>query len=165
RCVWLLRAPGALRGNPYVHYLNFGRVAPALSHHHRMQTGSTAMLTHSAIERTSTAHQPARPNTTSAGSKAFQSSIELMGAPMPFGRNAEIYGENEPAEYIYKVISGTVRTYKVLNDRRRAAARARSHHAADQDRAGARRRLPARDGEALGRRHRGRPADVASGHR
>src|SRR6185312_590526 len=119
RCVWLLRAPGALRGNPYVHYLNFGRVAPALSHHHRMQTGSTAMLTHSAIERTSTAHQPARPNTTSAGSKAFQSSIELMGAPMPFGRNAEIYGENEPAEYIYKVISGTVRTYKVLNDGRR----------------------------------------------
>lgn len=47
------------------------------------------------------------------------SSIELMGAPMPFSRNAEIYGENEPAEYLYKVISGTVRTYKVLNDGRR----------------------------------------------
>src|SRR3974377_1370364 len=46
-------------------------------------------------------------------------SIELMGAPMPFSRNAEIYGENEPAEYIYKVISGTVRTYKVLKDGRR----------------------------------------------
>ena len=42
-----------------------------------------------------------------------------MGAPMPFARNAEIYGENEPAEYLYKVISGTVRTYKVLNDGRR----------------------------------------------
>jgi CRP-like cAMP-binding protein len=48
-----------------------------------------------------------------------QSAIELMGAPMPFSRNAEIYGENEPAEYLYKVISGTVRTYKVLNDGRR----------------------------------------------
>src|SRR5674476_320529 len=46
-------------------------------------------------------------------------SIELMGAPMPFARNAEIYGENEPAEYLYKVLSGTVRTYKVLNDGRR----------------------------------------------
>jgi len=46
-------------------------------------------------------------------------SIELMGAPMPFARNAEIYGENEPAEYLYRVISGTVRTYKVLNDGRR----------------------------------------------
>ena len=29
-----------------------------------------------------------------------------MGAPMPFARNAEIYGENEPAEYLYKVITG-----------------------------------------------------------
>ena len=43
----------------------------------------------------------------------------MMGAPMPFARNAEIYGENEPAEYLYKVISGAVRTYKVLTDGRR----------------------------------------------
>jgi CRP-like cAMP-binding protein len=46
-------------------------------------------------------------------------SIEMMGAPMPFARNAEIYGENEAAEYLYKVVSGSVRTYKVLNDGRR----------------------------------------------
>ncbi len=46
-------------------------------------------------------------------------SIEMMGAPMTFGRNEEIYGENEPAEYLYKVVSGAVRTYKVLNDGRR----------------------------------------------
>ena len=45
--------------------------------------------------------------------------IELMGAVMPFARNAEIYGENEPADYLYKVVSGTVRTYKVLSDGRR----------------------------------------------
>jgi CRP/FNR family nitrogen fixation transcriptional regulator len=45
--------------------------------------------------------------------------IELMGALMPFGRNSEIYGENEPADYLYKVVSGTVRTYKVLVDGRR----------------------------------------------
>ena len=38
---------------------------------------------------------------------------------MPFARNAEIYGENEPADYLYKVVSGTVRTYKVLIDGRR----------------------------------------------
>jgi CRP/FNR family nitrogen fixation transcriptional regulator len=42
-----------------------------------------------------------------------------MGAPMSFGRNAEIYGEGEPADYLYKVVSGTVRTYKVLADGRR----------------------------------------------
>ena len=45
--------------------------------------------------------------------------FDLMGALMPFTRNAEIYGEKEPAEYLYKVISGTVRTYKVLTDGRR----------------------------------------------
>jgi CRP-like cAMP-binding protein len=49
----------------------------------------------------------------------LDNSMEFMAAPMPFARNAEIYGENEPAEYLYKVISGTVRTYKVLNDGRR----------------------------------------------
>ena len=43
--------------------------------------------------------------------------IEMMGASMLFARNAEIYGENEPADYLYKVISGTVRTYKVLERR------------------------------------------------
>lgn len=45
--------------------------------------------------------------------------IDLMGAPMTYKRNAEIYGENEDAEYLYKVILGTVRTYKVLADGRR----------------------------------------------
>jgi CRP/FNR family transcriptional regulator, nitrogen fixation regulation protein len=50
---------------------------------------------------------------------ALSGPIELMGASMSFPRNAEIYGENEPADYLYKVISGTVRTYKVLNDGRR----------------------------------------------
>ena len=50
---------------------------------------------------------------------AVGNSIDLLGAPMRFARNAEIYGENEPSEYLYKVISGTVRTYKILNDGRR----------------------------------------------
>ena len=45
--------------------------------------------------------------------------MDLMGAPMAFARNAEIYGENEPAGYVYKVVSGTVRTYKIFDDGRR----------------------------------------------
>jgi CRP-like cAMP-binding protein len=45
--------------------------------------------------------------------------LELMGAPMSFARNAEIYGEGEPADFLYKVVSGTVRTYKLLADGRR----------------------------------------------
>jgi CRP/FNR family nitrogen fixation transcriptional regulator len=51
--------------------------------------------------------------------QASGETVELMGAVMPFARNAEIYGENEPAEYLYKVVSGAVRTYRVLNDGRR----------------------------------------------
>lgn len=46
-------------------------------------------------------------------------SIELMGATVPFGRNEEIYGEGESAEYAYKVLRGAVRVYKVLSDGRR----------------------------------------------
>ena len=45
--------------------------------------------------------------------------MDLMGAPMAFARNAEIYGENEPADYVYKVVSGSVRTYKIFDDGRR----------------------------------------------
>jgi CRP/FNR family transcriptional regulator, nitrogen fixation regulation protein len=45
--------------------------------------------------------------------------LALMGVPMRFLRNAEIYGEDEPAEYLYQVISGAVRTYKILEDGRR----------------------------------------------
>jgi CRP-like cAMP-binding protein len=46
-------------------------------------------------------------------------SMQLMGAVMSFPRNTEIFGENEPADYVYKVISGSVRTYNILNDGRR----------------------------------------------
>jgi CRP/FNR family transcriptional regulator, nitrogen fixation regulation protein len=45
--------------------------------------------------------------------------LDTMGAPVPYPRNTEIYGENEPAEYLYKVVRGAVRTYKVLADGRR----------------------------------------------
>lgn len=45
--------------------------------------------------------------------------LHLMGAAMPFARNAEIYGEGEPADYLYKIVHGAVRTYKLLDDGRR----------------------------------------------
>jgi CRP-like cAMP-binding protein len=45
--------------------------------------------------------------------------MDVMGAPMSFCRNTEIYGENEPADYLYKVVSGSVRTYKIFDDGRR----------------------------------------------
>ena len=45
--------------------------------------------------------------------------LGLMGAPMRFARNAEIYGEEDPAEYLYQVVSGAVRVYRMLDDGRR----------------------------------------------
>jgi CRP/FNR family nitrogen fixation transcriptional regulator len=83
--------------------------------------GETAMLTQTTISRNSLRQSAARPTRPVAAGNAVSlgNSIEMVGAPMPFSRNAEIYGENEPAEYLYKVISGAVRTYKVLNDGRR----------------------------------------------
>ncbi|WP_426441162.1 helix-turn-helix domain-containing protein [Bradyrhizobium genosp. P] len=45
--------------------------------------------------------------------------LGLIGAPMRFARNNEIYGEDEPAKYLYQVISGAVRTFRMLDDGRR----------------------------------------------
>jgi len=45
--------------------------------------------------------------------------MRLMGATMSFARNSEIFGEREAAEYLYRVISGSVRSYKILSDGRR----------------------------------------------
>ena len=163
--------------------------------------------------------------TTGAINSLFNS-IALSGVAMPFDRNTEIFGEGEPADYVYKVLSGAVRTYRVLNDGRRqisafylpcdvfvfepgeehsssaeaisqssvlvvkrstvlgvaeregnvarqlwgitargaAARRGIRQHAADQERAGARRLVPPGDGAAFLRRIRGRAADDPAGH-
>lgn len=54
-----------------------------------------------------------------AASHTLAGAFELMGAAMRFEQNAEIYGEEEPADYFYKVVHGAVRTYKLLSDGRR----------------------------------------------
>jgi CRP/FNR family transcriptional regulator, nitrogen fixation regulation protein len=50
---------------------------------------------------------------------ALAQSMQMMGAVMSFPCNSEIFGENEPADYVYRVTSGSVRTYKILSDGRR----------------------------------------------
>jgi len=50
---------------------------------------------------------------------ASEGPFGMIGAPMRFARNAEIYGEDEPADFLYQVISGVVRTYRMLDDGRR----------------------------------------------
>jgi CRP/FNR family transcriptional regulator, nitrogen fixation regulation protein len=46
-------------------------------------------------------------------------SFARLGAPIWFSRNEEIFGEGEPAAYLYEIKSGCIRTYKTLNDGRR----------------------------------------------
>ena len=46
--------------------------------------------------------------------RCISSSIESMGAPRSYRRCARIFGETEPADFLYKVVSGAVRAYQVL---------------------------------------------------
>jgi CRP/FNR family nitrogen fixation transcriptional regulator len=77
------------------------------------------MLTHNAIRNGSFKRPQAQSFPAPLAVARQPGTIELMGACMSFTANSEIYGENEPADYLYKVVSGTVRTYKVLVDGRR----------------------------------------------
>jgi CRP/FNR family nitrogen fixation transcriptional regulator len=45
--------------------------------------------------------------------------VEAMGVRMHFDRDEEIFGEDEPAQYVYRVLSGAVRTTRMLSDGRR----------------------------------------------
>jgi CRP/FNR family transcriptional regulator, nitrogen fixation regulation protein len=45
--------------------------------------------------------------------------LDLSGTTLTVAPNAEIYGEEEPARFLYKVVSGAVRTSKLLSDGRR----------------------------------------------
>ncbi|MGU3340716.1 helix-turn-helix domain-containing protein [Methylobacterium mesophilicum] len=53
------------------------------------------------------------------GSFLFAGCPELIGTPFGYGREEEVYGEGEEAEFVYRVVSGAVRTHKVLSDGRR----------------------------------------------
>ena len=80
------------------------------------------MQTEIVAETAATARRPAlSPPKVSrvVGKGALASAFQLHGAPIRFARNTEVYGESEPAEYFYQVVTGAVRTYKVLQDGRR----------------------------------------------
>ena len=44
---------------------------------------------------------------------------EIILSEYKYRRGAEIFGEAEPAEYLYQVVDGAVRSYKLLSDGRR----------------------------------------------
>jgi CRP/FNR family nitrogen fixation transcriptional regulator len=45
--------------------------------------------------------------------------LEMAGARMTFDRDEEVFGEGEASDFVYRVISGAVRSYKLLSDGRR----------------------------------------------
>jgi CRP-like cAMP-binding protein len=65
-----------------------------------------------------TSMHASQPLPTGLPQSLFGSNV-LSGVPMTFERNVEVFGEGEAADYVYKVLAGSVRTYKVLNDGRR----------------------------------------------
>ena len=47
------------------------------------------------------------------------SQAEIILSEFKYRRGAEIFGESEAAEYVYQVVDGAVRSYKLLSDGRR----------------------------------------------
>jgi CRP/FNR family nitrogen fixation transcriptional regulator len=45
--------------------------------------------------------------------------VGLVATEFSYRKDEEIYGEDEPAEYVYQIIRGAVRTYRLLSDGRR----------------------------------------------
>jgi CRP/FNR family transcriptional regulator, nitrogen fixation regulation protein len=77
------------------------------------------MLTQSQIRTGTVAYPYPNPAPRPASTSGGFGTLDLMGSQMTFVPNEEIFGENEPAEYVYKVTKGAVRTYKILCDGRR----------------------------------------------
>jgi CRP-like cAMP-binding protein len=49
----------------------------------------------------------------------FAPTLALPGVSLAVGRNEEVFGEGEPAEFVYKLITGAVRTCRLISDGRR----------------------------------------------
>jgi CRP/FNR family nitrogen fixation transcriptional regulator len=45
--------------------------------------------------------------------------IKLIGVAHNYSRDQEVFGEGEPADFVYKVVTGAVRCFRVLADGRR----------------------------------------------
>jgi CRP/FNR family nitrogen fixation transcriptional regulator len=66
-----------------------------------------------------TADPAARPNTLGVLGMVSSSNPTVNLSEFNYKKGTEIYGEQEPAEYVYQVKLGAVRSYKLLSDGRR----------------------------------------------
>ncbi|MBR0877819.1 MULTISPECIES: helix-turn-helix domain-containing protein [Bradyrhizobium] len=66
-----------------------------------------------------TADSTPRPNSLRDLGMTSDSNTLVSLSQFTYKKGSEIYGEREPAEYVYQVTSGAVRSYKLLSDGRR----------------------------------------------
>lgn len=76
------------------------------------------MLTYSSANRPSL-QQIASPGFPPIAGAPASRQIEAIGVPMLFKRNNEVYGQGEPSDHIYRVVTGVVRACRILADGRR----------------------------------------------
>jgi CRP/FNR family nitrogen fixation transcriptional regulator len=79
----------------------------------RIISGELALFVRTPADRAS------RPNTLSDLGLASSSNPIVSLSEFTYKKGTEIYGEKEPAEYVYQVKKGAVRSYKMLSDGRR----------------------------------------------
>jgi len=79
----------------------------------------SAAIRHPAMSRRDAPVLADRPHGDAIAAEPLHQAMQMMGATMSYPRNTEIFGDNEPADYLYKIVSGSVRTYKILSDGRR----------------------------------------------
>ncbi|MBR0700786.1 helix-turn-helix domain-containing protein [Bradyrhizobium sp. 62B] len=66
-----------------------------------------------------TTDSPLRPHSLRVFGMDSESNARVSLSEFSYRKGTEIYGEKEPAEYVYQVKSGAVRSYKLLTDGRR----------------------------------------------
>jgi len=82
----------------------------------------STQMDHTAAIRPAPGHTVNAARAAATNAETLSQSMHLMGATITYPGNSEIFGENEPADYLYQVVSGSVRTYKILSDGRRQVA-------------------------------------------
>jgi CRP-like cAMP-binding protein len=65
--------------------------------------------------KTATAARPSAP----CADRRDTDEPKVLGVARTYGRDQEIFGEGDPADFVYKVVSGAVRAFRVLSDGRR----------------------------------------------
>lgn len=78
-------------------------------------------MLHNETRRSSSRPVDAGGSSSAAAAKqqALAEALSAIGTSIRCARNSEVYGEGEPADTVYMVVSGAVRTYKLLSDGRR----------------------------------------------